>query len=189
MIQTLEAARADALERLAEGAANRRSAMHVPAVGTADGDMRIMVLRAFDPAEWSMRFHTDVRSPKVAVIAADPAIHVLAYDAEAKVQIRARGRGEILRNGPVAESAWNAADNYARRCYLADAPGSQSDVPTSGLPEWAEGSKPSDDQLVGARQNFAVLHVSIDQLDWFMLAHGGHRRAVFTRKSANWIAP
>ena len=189
MIETLDAARRDAMERLATGAANRRSAMHVPAVGTADGDIRIMVLRQFDAADWSLRFHTDSRSPKVAAIAADPAVHVLAYDADAKVQIRMRGRGEILREGPIADSAWDAADNFARRCYLANAPGTSSDVPTSGLPAWAEGEKPANEQLAGARQNFAVLRVVLDRIDWFMLAHEGHRRAIFTGTGANWVAP
>ncbi len=163
--------------------------MHVPAVGTADGDIRIMVLRHFDPADWSMRFHTDFRSPKVAALAANPAVHVLAYDPEAKVQIRMRGQGEILREGRVADAAWASADNYARRCYLADAPGSSSETPTSGLPQWAEGRKPTDDQLADARQNFAILRVMLDRIDWFMLAHEGHRRAILTRDGAGWVAP
>ncbi|HCY02993.1 MAG TPA: flavin-binding protein, partial [Erythrobacter sp.] len=62
--------------------------MHSPVVATADADARVMVLRAFDADSWLLRFHTDVRSPKVAVIETDSRIGVLAYDRQAKIQLR-----------------------------------------------------------------------------------------------------
>ena len=97
MYDTLDEVRADIAARLSAAANDRRSAMHSPVVATADADARVMVLRAFDADSWLLRFHTDVRSPKVAVIEADPRIGVLAYDRQAKIQLRLRGTGRIER--------------------------------------------------------------------------------------------
>ncbi len=189
MLSTLDAIRTDIAERLADGAANRRSAMHTPVVATADADARVMVLRGFDATCWTLRFHTDARSPKVAIIGRDPRIGVLAYDKQSKLQLRLRGTGRILRTGAEVESAWSQSDNFARRCYLGSGPGEQSDQPTSGLPSAFEGVEPTDDELVPARENFALLLVEIEEADWFSLAHTGHRRALFVGEEGRWIAP
>ena len=76
MIETLDAVRTDSIRRLTEGANSRHSPMHTPVVATADADARVMVLRAFDERDWTLRFHTDARSPKTATIATDPRIGV-----------------------------------------------------------------------------------------------------------------
>ncbi|MGB3797166.1 MAG: flavin-binding protein [Alteraurantiacibacter sp.] len=174
-----------------EGATNRRSALHTPVVATTDADARIMVLRAFDKANWRLRFHTDARAPKAAVIGNGAPVGVLFYDREAKLQLRCRGRGWIERDTPLADAAWQASDNYARRCYLGDGPGAVSDTPTSGLPEEFEGVKPSNAQLVPAREHFAILLVELEEADWFNLAHDGHKRAIFDLKSGDgrWVSP
>ena len=166
--------------------------MHAPVVGTADGDLRVMVLRAFDADAWTMRFHTHARSPKVDAIGGGASVSVLLYDPEAKIQIRARGTGRIERSGAQADAAWNEANNFARRCYLAErAPGAAASGPTSGLPAEVEGIEPSDDQLTGARENFAVLLIALEQLDWLYLDHTGHRRAQFDlrNETARWVVP
>jgi len=189
MIETLDEIREEAARRLARAASDRRSPMHTPVVATADADTRVMVLRAFEP--WSLRFHTDRRAPKVAVIEDDPRIGVLLYDKSEKVQIRLRGTARIERDWPTVQAAWEAGDNFARRCYLGDGPGTLSDTASSGLPEAFEGIAPSDEELAPARANFAVLLVEIEQLDWFTLAHDGHRRAQFdlVTGAACWATP
>ncbi len=190
MQETFESVRADIERRLRDGVENRNSAMHTPVVATGNADARIMVLRDFDAQNWTLRFHTDVRAPKVPEIEADPRVGVLAYDRGAKLQLRGRGSGRIERNGPVADAAWEESTNFARRCYLGEGPGARSDKPTSGLPEWIEGEEPSETQVQPARENFAVLIVHIDEIDWFYLSNDGHRRAVLTRTGkGRWIAP
>ncbi len=194
MAETLDDIRADIAARLDEAATNRRSAMHTPCVVSGDVDARIMVLRGFEPGDWTLRFHTDARSPKVSVFEADPRTALLFYDREAKVQIRARGTARIVRDGELADNAWGRSTNFARRCYLGDAPGTRSPAPTSGLPPEFEGVEPSDAQVAGARANFALVLVSLDALDWFHLAHSGHRRAAFEKDRdgawhGQWIAP
>lgn len=180
-ILTLDDVLADISERLQRAARDRRSAMHMPVVGTRDGDLRMMVLRSCDP-DFALRLHTDARSHKVATIGAGAPVGLLAFDPEAKVQIRARGTGRIETSGPAVDAAWAQADAYARRCYLAEAgPGTQIAAPASGLPLAVEGIRPTEEQLVPARENFAVLLIALTSLDWLYLAHNGHRRAKFSR--------
>ncbi|NNK46220.1 MAG: flavin-binding protein, partial [Altererythrobacter sp.] len=111
--------------------------MQSPVVATADADARVMVLRAFDSEAWTLRFHTDLRSPKCGVIGDAAPVGVLFYDKPEKVQIRVRGVGRIEHNTPLADQAWSESTNFAKRCYLGDGPGAASDVATSGLPDWA----------------------------------------------------
>ena len=189
---TFEEVEACVAAMLAEGAENRTCAGHTPVVATADGDVRVMVLRAFDRDTWTMRFHTDLRAPKCAVVADDPALHVLIYDRDAKTQLRIAGTGEIVSNGKAVDDAWNASTRFARRCYMGDAPGDISDEPTTGLPAKVEGVQPSERELAAARANFALLRVRLHQADWFTLDHHGHRRAIIdlTRPdNSRWVAP
>lgn len=195
MFETLEDVRTDCRDRLIRASRDRKSPMHAPVIVTGDVDARVMVLRAFDSTNWALRLHTDSRAPKAKVVSADPRIAVLFYDKGAKVQIRARGRGEIFTAGPQVDSAWAASTNFARRCYLGDGPGAASDTPTSGLPAEFEGPEPDEAQLIPARENFAVLMITITSLDWLYLAHTGHIRAQFTRSGdgpdwqGRWVAP
>jgi 3-hydroxyisobutyrate dehydrogenase len=89
-------------------------------------------------------------------------------------------------SGPIADAAWAAGTNFARRCYLGEGPGSVSEVPTSGLPPEFEGAEPDDEQLTPARANFAVLLIDVAEVDWLYLAHTGHVRAQFTRVGEGW---
>lgn len=194
MFETLKDIEADLKQRLVHAAKDRRSPMHVPAVVTSDVDARGMVLREFNADEWFVRFHTDTRAPKVAAIEADPRMAVLFYDKGSKIQVRVRGVGRILRDDPMTQIAWEKGTNFARRCYLGDGPGSASEIPTSGLPDEFEGHEPTDDQLIPARENFAVLKVELAELDWLYLAHTGHVRAQFTKDDGGnwqgcWVSP
>lgn len=194
MFDTLDDILADILQRLEHGARDRKCPMHTPVVATADADARVMVLRAFDAAHWTLRFHTDLRSPKCAAIGAGAPVGVVLYDPPGKIQIRARGIGRIETTTPLVSSAWQECTNFARRCYLGEGPGAMSDVPTSGLPAEVEGIEPDELQLLPARANFAVLLIELHSLDWFHLAHTGHVRAQFSRSEGGewdgrWVAP
>ncbi|TRD10501.1 flavin-binding protein [Erythrobacter insulae] len=186
MFDTLKSVQEDITNRLIRAGKDRKVPMHTPSVVTADVDARTMVLREFDARAFTLRFHTDTRAPKVATIDADPRMAVLFYDKGAKVQIRVRGQGKVLRDAPVTEAAWDAGNNFARRCYLGDGPGTASDMPTSGLPSQFEGVEPTDEEVVVGRPNFSVLLITLEEIDWFYLAHTGHVRAQFTRGGDSW---
>lgn len=188
MFEQLDEIRADCATRLIRAARDRKSPMHTPVIVTADVDARVMVLRAFDAEAWRLRLHTDLRAPKAQALAADPRVAAVFYDKGAKIQLRLRGTGRIESRGPVADAAWAASTNFARRCYLGDGPGAVSPVATSGLPREFEGVEPDDAQLVPARENFAVLLIDIAEVDWLYLAHTGHIRAQFVRDGEGWSA-
>lgn len=195
MFEALDDCLTDCRNRLIRAPRDRKAPMHTPVVVTGDVDARVMVLRAFDASAWTLRLHTDARAPKAQVIAADPRVAVLFYDKGAKIQIRARGAGAILREGAEVDAAWSASTNFARRCYLGEGPGAGAEGPTSGLPPEFEGVEPDDAQLVPARENFALLKITLTSLDWLYLAHTGHVRAQFTRGEGaaawegRWVSP
>lgn len=195
MFETLDDVLADCRNRLIRAPRDRKAPMHTPVIVTADVDARVMVLRAFDAQGWRLRLHTDSRAPKAQVIAADPRVAVLFYDKGAKVQVRARGTGAILREGVEVDAAWGGSTNFARRCYLGEGPGTGADGPTSGLPPEFEGVEPEDAQLIPARENFALLQITLTALDWLYLSHTGHARAQFSRAGEDgawegrWVSP
>ena len=167
----------------AEGAIHRRSPLHTPVVaGVADGvpQQRIMVLREVNWANRTLRFHTDRRSTKCDQFGDRPAVGVFGYHPDEKVQMRLTGSATVLTSGPVFEDAWESSTLFARRCYLVDsAPGSSTESPRSGLPAEIEGRLPTDEDVIPAKPNFAVLFVKFDTIDWLYLANSGHRRAQF----------
>lgn len=185
----LTAIEADLWARLARGKADRKSPWHTPVVATADGDLRIMVLRHVDRAAGSLRFHTDARSPKVAAIAKTAQASVLFYDPGAKLQLRCSGRAAIAATGAASDAAWSVSSAASRRCYLAPtAPSSAADGPTSGLPADYESRLPTLAESEAGRANFATLLITLDRIDWLYLAHDGHRRALFERTGDQWAA-
>lgn len=185
----LDAIAADLWARLIAATSGRHSPWHTPVIGTADGDLRIMVLRHADAPSARLRFHTDARSPKAALIGAAAPVSALFYDAEAKLQLRCTGTGSIAVSGPEADAAWTKSAPSSRRCYLAEfAPGTESALPTSGLPADVAGRVPSLAESEAGRANFALLTLTLNRIDWLYLAHDGHRRALFERADNGWAA-
>ncbi len=185
-----------AWQLLARGAADRRSPVHTPVVASvaADGcpQARVMVLRRADRAAGTLRFHTDTRSTKVTELDGR-AVAVLGYHPGAAVQLRLTGTARVVTEGTEVDRIWTTSTPFARRCYLVEnAPGTPLAAPGSGLPEWVEGGKPTEMQLVPARANFALVMIAIAAIDWLHLAQTGHRRAVFTAEdgwAGQWVVP
>lgn len=172
---------AEAQSIIKAGAHDRRKAAHSPVVATIDAhgepSQRVMILRHVDWAERTLRFHTDVRTSKVIETDGMPA-SVLFYEPDAKAQIRLGGAGRVESDGEIANAAWESSTLFARRCYMSTiAPGTAVVAPLSGLPNWIEGKQPSAEEIGPARENFAVLIVSFDKIEWLYLANSGHRRA------------
>lgn len=199
----MDDALADILARtwseLARGASDRRHAFHVPTLATSALDgapvARSVVLRAVDGTFGVLRCHTDARSAKAAELARDPRVAWHFYASDLQVQVRARGMAAVHRTGPIADGAWAASALSSRRCYLAPrAPGAVSDVASPNLPESLRGRRPTEEETVAGRVNFAVVETRVDLLDWLWLASDGHRRARFARGadgrwSGCWLEP
>ncbi len=195
---SLETSLASARRLLEAGARDRRHPAHTPVVATLDKSgfpsQRVMILRAVDWNARLLRFHTDARSPKVTELAQNSAASVLVYDPTEKVQIRLSGTAHIEADSAASEAAWAESTAFARRCYLAEnGPSLPSSAPTSGLPSWAEGIKPSEEQVSMGRPNFAILLFHFQEMEWLYLANSGHRRAKWTwadtRTIGRWLIP
>ena len=186
----------DVARRLAAAVASRRHPMHAPVVAGGDGEVRIMVLRGADEGLCALRFHTDLRAPKVAAFRADPQVTVLGYDPAERVQVRLKGVARIESEGPLADAAWEATSLMGRRCYLAQrGPGEVLDGPGASLPEALSSRRPTAAETEAGRRNFAVLLVGVLTIDWLRLGSHGGTRALLQRAGLDdpwrggWISP
>lgn len=175
------------------GATERHSEAHCPTVATLDANglpsQRVMILRHVNWAARKLRFHTDARSTKTLTLSKRNAASVLFYLPEAKIQLRLNGTISMTTTGDEVDQAWNNATLFARRAYMATtAPGTVVEEPVSGLPAFIEGRQPTEQDITPARENFALLHVEFDTVEWLYLANSGHRRARWRwgLDCANW---
>lgn len=175
---------------LEEGAASARGAFHTGVLGTVEDGaprLRTVVLRAVDRPGARLCCHTDRRSGKVRQLADADAVSWLFYDPERRVQLRLEGRATIHAEDALAERRWAASPSGSRRCYLVSpGPGRVLAAPGSTLPEALRGRRPSPEETVPGRQNFAVIVTRVDRLDWLHLTADGHRRARFVRDGERW---
>lgn len=172
---------------LVRGAADRRSPMHTISIATVDAQglprVRTVVLRAADPGHWRIRFHTDARSRKIAELARQPQVAVLAYHPQAKIQLRLTGLARVLA-GDDAAPIWAQVTTNGRQCYrVARAPGEPIVTPADGAALDADG-----------QARFRAVEVDIAEIEWLYLAAAGHRRARFRRREdgsieSGWLVP
>lgn len=189
----------EAWQLMCRGVADRRSACHTPTLATLGLDgaprLRTVVLRGAEPAERSLRIHTDHRSAKVAEIAAETRVGLHFYDPGAKIQLRIAATAVVHGESRLADGAWARTPAMARRCYLAQpAPGTPSDAPLSGLTAEHESALPRGAESEAGRENFAVLRLTVESIEWLYIAARGHRRARFDwradgRMAATWLVP
>jgi hypothetical protein len=187
----LEASLAEAWRRLEDGVRNRKSGFHTVQLATVATDgapnVRTCVLRAVDPDVRWLQVHTDRRGRKPVEIAQEPRATIHGYDALAKIQVRATGTAVIHADDEVAEAAWARTRWFSRECYrLQPGPG----TPIEG-PDGADVPEVTDQEI--GRENFAVLRLWVDRMEWLYLAAAGHRRALFDwstgTRNATWLVP
>lgn len=188
----LQAVLSEATRLLSRAVADRRSPMHTPTIATIGLDgrprLRTVVLRGFDPSRRELRFHTDVRSAKVAELRAEPRMGIHVYDPGARIQIRLAATATLHVDDAMADNAWQASQPMSRVCYGTE-PG-----PGTIIGEGGAFSLPSGpDEVAAGRPNFVAATGIIDELEWLHLAASGHRRALFrwdgTGCQASWLAP
>ena len=165
-----------------------RHAFHLLTVATvaADGrpDARTVVLRHMDPAACVIRFHSDIRSPKVRAIQRDPRVALHWYDPVIRVQVRIDAQATIHHNDELASAAWNAAAPMSRACYTASAaPG----APLDAFPTPPAAPAAGDD---AGRGQFAVVSCRFDSVDLLALHAAGHQqvRLHLDRDPITWTA-
>lgn len=140
--------------------------------------VRTVVLRKTKIETFTLIAHTDVRSPKVSELRVNPETEWLFYDPESQVQLRLRGKTEVVTSGAEHEAAWDTTPILLRPNYGSAFP------PSTELPGPPD-EEPAD--TTEGKQNFALLCSEIDQLDWLQLNRQGHERILFRRKGSEWL--
>jgi 3-hydroxyisobutyrate dehydrogenase len=195
IVYTLTDLEKDTWNRLVNGAVKSRDPLHTPCVatqGNGDINLRTVVLRKAITETKELRFHTDTRSKKWQELIANPTISVLFYDAADRIQIRVKGRAELQFNNDITAAAWQKTSLSSRRCYLTNFdPSSFTQNPTSGLPEHIEQENFSLEESEMGYQNFGIVSIQVQNIDWLWLHHAGHRRAYFDYVSGSfsWMIP
>lgn len=186
----LDATLAEALRLLSRGVADRRHAFHTPSLASIGQDgtplARTVVLRGFDAAARTLRFHTDARSAKVGEFAADPRCALHLYDATAQIQLRLAGQIAIHGQDALADTAWAASRPMSRVIYALPPDAGP------GTPLGAPLPAPTDPEA--GRPYFRVLVMRMTHLEWLWLAASGHQRAAFAwddtgALSSSWLVP
>ena len=185
----------DIWNRLVNGAVKSRDPFHTPSVATHSGNdisLRTVVLRKAFPESKELRFHTDTRSKKWQELIVNPSISALFYDAADRIQIRVKGRAVLQFDNEITAAAWQKTSLSSRRCYLTNFdPSSFTDHPTSGLPEHIEQEKFTLEESEIGFKNFGIVSIQVQNIDWLLLHHAGHRRAFFdyTDGIYQWMIP
>ena len=194
---TLENIYNDCWERITAGAKTAKHPFHLVTLSTVnDGfpEVRTVVLRKALVAEKTLNFHTDYRSPKVNQIKENPAVSILLYDFESRIQIRLKAKATIHHLDEVCEEAWGKSRLESRRCYLVEpAPSSTISFPDDGLPKNLTVKDLKEDNVQPGFENFVIIKLKVEEVDWLFLNHNGHRRAhyVISKKEIemNWMLP
>ena len=151
--------------------------------------VRTVVLRKANREADAIWFHTDVRSPKVAELRADPRISLLAYDPETNLQIRVQGSAMISDDESDRRAMWTSSRPHTLTLYRSPCcPSTEIARPSDAYPE----SEPELDTDAAATKSgyahFALVRVSIDRFDVLHIKSEGHQRCVLNQSDTGWQA-
>jgi len=160
---------------------------HLILANVADADrpeLRLLVLRGWEPAARCITLHTDSRSAKMASLRDGSQVALLGWDPARRIQLRLAGRLAVLQ-GDAAAGAFAALPAHGQRIYATRlAPGTPIADPDALGPALAS-------EAAGAV--FTVLRITLAALDYLHLPAGGQHRARLTwadgQAQATWVAP
>ncbi len=196
-VSTLDDVLESSWRLLHEGARNFRDPFHQATLTTMDGNKpqsRIIILREFIEENRTLICHCDARGSKVSQIRDNPNVSWLFYNSDKWLQLRLSGTASVHTDDKTAESQWEKVRLHHRINYCADIPpGSPTEKPTSGIPDFLRDKAPKILDIPEARKNFAAIVCRFNEMDWLLLKLTGHIRAKFTwkdnRRDASWIIP
>ena len=174
---------------------NRSSQFRIPTFicgNQSDFDGRIVVLRKSDQQNSLVQFHSDIRSDKIEKLKKNPNAAMLFYDKEEKIQVRLKVECTVNHNNNVTKESWSKTQHISRKCYLVDnGPGTESDIPTSGLKPELDNFEFTMEQSEEGYKNFTVILCKVKSIEWLYLAAKGHRRARFNLETNKdtWLVP
>ena len=180
---------------LSNAITDRNSSFRIPvfACGNKDDiDGRIVVLRKADKANNLIQFHSDIRSDKIKILKKNSNAAMLFYDKDEKIQVRLKIECKINLENDITKTSWEKTQHISRKCYLVNnGPGTESDIPTSGLKTELDNFDYTKEQSEEGYKNFTVIQCKIKSIEWLYLAAKGHRRARFDLENNkdSWLIP
>ena len=180
---------------LVDAVTNRSSQFRIPTFicgHNNDIDGRIVVLRKSDQQNNLVQFHSDIRSDKIELLKNNSNAALLFYDKDEKIQVRLKVNCIINHENEITKNSWEKTQHISRKCYLVDnGPGTESDVPTSGLKPELDNFDYTKEQSEEGYKNFTVIQCKIKSIEWLYLAAKGHRRAKCDLESNEdtWLVP
>ena len=174
---------------------NRGSQFRIPTFicgDQSDFDGRIVVLRKSDQINNIVQFHSDIRSNKIEKLKKNSKAAMLFYDKEEKIQVRLKVECVVNHKNNVTKESWSKTQHISRKCYLVDnGPGTESDIPTSGLKPELDNFEFTMEQSEEGYKNFTVIQCKVKSIEWLYLAAKGHRRARFNLETNKdtWLVP
>ena len=165
---------------LHEGVKSYKNPFHYGVFASVDDSfpsVRTVIVREVDIEQKTIRFNTDIRSPKFAQLAANSHVCWLFYDEKLRIQMRFFAEASLHLNDELADTAWEETRLNSKITYTAmHAPGTLLTEP-----DLVDLNRDfiSEEELKTARRNFAVVHTRIMSLDWTFLHYQGNRRAFF----------
>jgi len=196
-ISTLDDVLESSWRFLHEGVQNFRDPFHQSILTTMEGNkpqVRIVILREFSEKDRTLVCHCDARGSKVLQIRDNPSVSWLFYHPEKWLQLRLSGTASVHTNDKTAETQWEKVHLTHRINYCAETPpGSPTEKPTSGLPDFLRDKAAKLLDGPEARKNFAAIVCRFDEMDWLLLKLTGHIRAKFhwkdNRMDSSWVIP
>lgn len=181
---------------LIDAVTNRNSPFRIPVFicgNQTNFDGRVVVLRKADQQNKLLQFHSDIRSDKIKKLKKNKNASMLFYDKEEKIQLRVKVKCVINYNNKITKESWLKTQHISRKCYLVEnGPGTESDVPTSGLKPELDNFEFTKEQSEKGYKNFTVIQCKIKSIEWLYLAAKGHRRAFLDYAHGSkytWLVP
>jgi pyridoxamine 5'-phosphate oxidase len=181
-LASLDAIAAELWLQLGAAVHERGHAWRTPVLATTDGrfaDARSVILREVDPLAQRLVVYTDHRAAKVAQLLSHPDGTLVMWSPALGWQLRCRVRLALEDDGLAVSSRWARVKlSPAAQDYLSPQP--------PGAPL---GATPAPTHDAVARSHFSVIVAQVLAIDWLELHPEGHRRALFSGVSGQWLQP
>ncbi len=175
---------------LAAGADDPADPMRLGVLATVNPDegpdARLLILRGASRPEARLWFHSDSRSKKIVQARAAPTVVALFYDPRDGVQLRVYGEISVHTSDELAERHWQQLELAARSVFAQPRPPGAA-APRRDPRFQAKVKELGQTGKVRGRENFAVLQLDIDTIDWLQVCADADRRAVL-RRTEGWEA-
>ena len=171
---------------------NRESMFHTPIISSYTNQSissRVMVLRAHNAVQRTIRFHSDFRSDKVKELLGNPKSSIIGYDPSLKTQIRLIGKSKIHHKNKNSLKAWSESQAISKKCYSVK-DGSSFKAKKPEIYDFHM----KDIKLEDGYENFCTIEFNYSVLEFLYLQRQCHRRCRFSwndkgKLSSTWLVP